>query len=322
MLAGAGATIIVLPVVSLPANAESVNVADGTAKISLLACGQSNPVTTERLPDCSYVAIPTKPGDLYYAYLTAPGDITWTGTVSQGSLTFPASGQLWPRLAFLDGVATNTVKASDITGTVDSNGVVALRVNYETTIQALGFTCSAKGQISMSSDATDPIGGGQGRAVDTATGAFAVAATAPTVPTLTGAACVKAAENLDLSKGVGWYLAGFLKVESGSSPQGATKQTAVVKYPRKLARKGKTVILKRAVVTNAGNRAAAKVTWSRKRGAKGKSKRYASVKVTRAGRITIKTTGKARRLYVRLRLSAPATAGYEAFRVNKVWRVR
>lgn len=323
MLAPVGSMIVALPLASLPATAQSVDIADGTAKVVLPACGQSSPVTTVRTPGCSYVAIPTKAGDLYYAYLTSPGEVVWNGSVRDGALTFPGSGQVWPAMALLDGVATNTVKPSDITGTVDPTGDVSLRVNYETTIQALGFSCTAKGQISLSSSVTDPVGGGQGRVRNPATGDFAVAATSATAPTLTGAACGKASENLDLSKGVGWYLDGFLQTGPGTAPQaGLAKQKAAVKYPKRLAARGRTVILKRTVVTNAGLKATARLTWGIRRSAKGKNKRYARAKSTKNGRLTIKTTGRAKKLFVKLRLSAPSTAGYSAFRLTRVWKVR
>ena len=72
-------------------------------------------------------------------------------------------------------------------------------------------------------------------------------------------------------------------------------QTANVKVPKKIKFKGKTVLLKKAVVTNAGQTAKVKVSWSTKKSAKAKAKRYAKVTKSSKGKVTIKTKGKARK---------------------------
>lgn len=326
LLACVGATVLAFSLAGHSAAAQSPvasNLTNGAASISLPACGQGSPIGTEPVPDCSYIAVPQKESGLYYAHLTAQGGISWAGTVKQGILSFPVAGQAWPTLSFANSLVTATAEPSDITGTVDATGMVALTIRYATTIRALGLSCSAKGQVSMSSAATDPVGGGQGRAVDPATGRFAVAATSAPPPTLTGAACGQAAEFLDLSKGLGWYLVGNLTLDDAPSVDGkVVAQKARVTLPKRIAKQGKTVVLKRGVVTNAGQAARATLTWGTKRKAKSASRKFARVKSTPAGRLTIRTTGKAKRLYVKLRLAAPATTGYAAFSRSKVWRVR
>ncbi len=258
---------------------------------------------------------------MYYAHVTAQGPISWSGTSRQGSLTFPVAGQAWPALSLLDSAVTATARPSDITGTVAADGTVTMTLRYDTTISALGLSCTAKGQVLLSSAATDPVGGGQGLGWDPATGRFAVAATSASVPTLTGAACLRAGDFLDLSKGLGWYISGTLTVDPG--PVGPpAKQKARVKLPKRVAAKGRTVIVGKAVVTNAKQRADVDLTWGTKRSARGEKKRYAKVLVTKSGKVTLRTRGKAKRLYVRLRLSAPATPGYGAYSRTKVWRAR
>ncbi|MEZ5157227.1 MAG: fibronectin type III domain-containing protein [Candidatus Nanopelagicales bacterium] len=92
------------------------------------------------------------------------------------------------------------------------------------------------------------------------------------------------------------------------------KQTASVKVPKKIMYKGKTVLLKKAVRTNAGQKAKSKIT------VKPKKKKYAKVKTTKKGKVTIKTLGK-KKLKVTLKLTAPATSQYTAYSYTKKWTV-
>ena len=55
------------------------------------------------------------------------------------------------------------------------------------------------------------------------------------------------------------------------------------------------MLLKKAVVTNAGQTATAKVTWSTKKSAMGNKARFASVTTSKAGKVTITTTRKAKK---------------------------
>jgi len=75
------------------------------------------------------------------------------------------------------------------------------------------------------------------------------------------------------------------------------------------------------LVTNAGQQVSARVGWGKTKSAKGSKKSYARVS-TKGGKVVLRTTGKARKLHVRLTLQAPATPGYEAFRLTRVWKVR
>ncbi|MEI2786949.1 MAG: hypothetical protein V9E82_14770 [Candidatus Nanopelagicales bacterium] len=79
--------------------------------------------------------------------------------------------------------------------------------------------------------------------------------------------------------------------------------------------KGKTTLLKKAVVTSAGNKAAAKVV------VKPKGKKYAKVSTKKNGKVVIKTQGQ-RKLLVVLRLTAPATAQANAYVQVKKWTVK
>ncbi|MCO5300845.1 MAG: fibronectin type III domain-containing protein [Candidatus Nanopelagicales bacterium] len=92
-------------------------------------------------------------------------------------------------------------------------------------------------------------------------------------------------------------------------------QTAKVKTPKKIKPKGKTVLLKKAVTTNAGQKAKAKVKVSPK------SKKYSKVKITKSGKVTIQTKGK-KKLKVTLKLTAPATDRYTAYSYTKKWKVK
>ena len=92
-------------------------------------------------------------------------------------------------------------------------------------------------------------------------------------------------------------------------------QTAKVKTPKKIKPKGKTVLLKKAVKTNAGQKAKATVKVSPK------SKKYSKVKITKSGKVTIQTKGK-KKLKVTLKLKAPATDRYTAYKYTKKWKVK
>ena len=93
------------------------------------------------------------------------------------------------------------------------------------------------------------------------------------------------------------------------------KQTASVKVPKKIKYRGKTVLLKKAVRTNAGQKAKSKVT------VKPKKRTYAKVKTTTSGKVTIRVRGK-KKLKVTLKLKAPATSHYTAYSYTKKWTVK
>ena len=93
------------------------------------------------------------------------------------------------------------------------------------------------------------------------------------------------------------------------------KQTATVKVPKKIKYKGKTVLLKKAVKTSAGQKAKSKVT------VKPKGKKYSKVRTTKKGKVTILTRGK-KTLKVTLKLTAPATSQYASYSHIKRWKVK
>ncbi len=82
------------------------------------------------------------------------------------------------------------------------------------------------------------------------------------------------------------------------------------------------MLLTKTAVTNAGQTATAKVTWSRKKSAKGSDDRYANLEVGKSGKVTLRTTGKAKQLYVKLSLTAPAVPGYQPYSITKKWTVK
>lgn len=92
-------------------------------------------------------------------------------------------------------------------------------------------------------------------------------------------------------------------------------QTATVQVPKKIAYTGRTVLLKKAVRTNAEQKASSKVTVSPK-GAK-----YSTVKTTPKGKVTITTLGK-KKLKVTLKLTAPAVGQYGPYSATKKWTVQ
>jgi hypothetical protein len=142
----------------------------------------------------------------------------------------------------------------------------------------------------------------------------------PPFPSLNATCLQLGTVDYNLLKGVGWYLTGTLNVPPGTPTPGPVvprKQTAKVKLPKTIAAKGKTVLLKKAVTTNAGQPATPTVTWSRN-----SAKRFASLKVTKAGKVTIKTTGKAKKLLVTMILAAPPTDAYTSYSSTTSWLVK
>ena len=304
-----------------PPLAHAAEIGTGPAEVNLAVCAAGDTQTDTFIPNCSYSYL-TKVAAPPYTYLTSQGAVAWKGTATGGALAFPASGQTWPALTNLFLGASRTTTPKDVTGTVDSNGKVDLTLSYDTLIKAGANQCTLTGTVALSSQGTEKLGGqAVGKDYDPATGQFAVVSTTYTAPAATGS-CLLINAAYDLSKGMGWYLTGTMTLPAPPVPPLAQKQTATVKVAKKVMRTGKTVLLKKAVVTNAGNEAMAKVTWSTKKKAKGTKAKYASVKTTKAGKVTLKTTGKAKKLYVKLSLKAPAVTGYEAYSYSKTWKVK
>jgi hypothetical protein len=139
----------------------------------------------------------------------------------------------------------------------------------------------------------------------------------PVIPALNASCLQLAATDYALLKGASWFLTGTMTLPGGPAATAVRTQTAKVKLPRRIKAEGKTVLLKRAVRTNAGQTARARVTWS-----KGSAKRLARVRTTKAGKVTITTTGKAKRLRVTLTLRAGATGPYKPYAKTTSWLVQ
>jgi hypothetical protein len=321
VLAGASAAALAL-CVSTPATA--VDVGNGPATVTLEACAQGSSQTNTYFPGCSYVHLVGKDAPSY-TYLTSQGAVSWLGgSASNRVLTFPAAGQTWPTLTGLHNDNSITWRPEEIGGSIDADGTVSLAILYEMTVHVpngpFPGKCKLNGFVGLTSQGTEPLGGQAiGKNYDPATGRFAVVSTDgfPPLPSLNPTCLRLATVDYDLLKGIAWYLTGTLDVPPAPPPVVPRQQTAKVKLPKKIAAKGKTVLLKKAVTTNAGQQATPTVTWS-----KGSTKRFASVKVTSSGKVIIKTTGKAKRLRVALGLSAPATAEYTAYSSTTRWLVK
>lgn len=304
---------------TVPSAAHAVE--DGPAFVQLPQCSSGTPVSETRVPDCSYIALPGRDGTVYYGYLSSAGQVTWGGTSTGGILGFPADAQQWPALAPLfSGIGSARLIPAPISGITTDAGSAQFTMTFTARVEALGSQCTATGTATISTDATDTVGGAVGTPLSG--GRFGAAGTSTSPPILTGSACSQATSYLDLSRGVGVYAAGLMTLGGTSSGASAGAQTATFDVPRRIDRKGSTVILKSAVMTNAGQRAISTVTWSTKKSANGSSQRFASTWTTRSGKLTLKTTGAAKRLYVRLTVSAPAAPGFNELLVTKRWVIR
>ncbi len=294
--------------------AGAVDLTDGPAQVDLTVCAQGSSQTDTFVPNCSYTFLAKKLAPSY-TYLTSHGAVSWkSGSLTGNTLSFPAVGQTWPPLSGLYLGASSTTTPRDITGTIDADGRVDLTMQYEVLLQSGISQCTLTGSVALSSKGNEKLGGASGSNYNPATGAFSVVSTSYNQPAESGQ-CLLANAAYDLSQGMGWYLTGTLEL-----PGAPVAQTATVKVPKTIKAKGKTVLLKQAVVTNAGQTATAKLSWSTK--TKGPKKKFASVKTSKAGKVTITTTGKAKRLKVKLSLKAPAVPGYQPYSYSKKWTVK
>ena len=307
--------------------AAAIDLGNGSATVTLEVCAQGSTQTDTYIPDCSYIYLTGRDAPSY-TYLTSQGAVSWLdGSLTSSVLSFPAQGQTWPTLTGLYADNSITWTPQDIGGSIDADGVVTLAMLYELTVHVpdgpYPGDCRLSGIVGLSSEGTEPLRGlSAGRNYDPATGQFAVVSTEsfPPFPSL-NATCLRwGTVDYNLLKGVDWYLTGSLNVPPGTPtppPIVPRKQTAKVKLPKEIAAKGKTVLLKQAVTTNAGQRATPTVKWSKR-----STKRFASVKVTTGGKVTIKTTGKAKKLLVTMTLAAPPTTEYTSYSSTTSWLVR
>ena len=316
---GLAAAGVLLTIGLYPPPASAVEVGNGPAEVTLNVCAAGSSQTDTYVPNCSYTYL-TKVAAPSYTYLTSQGAVSWKGTATGTALSFPATGQTWPTLSNLFLGASSTITPKNITGTVDANGKVDLTLDYDMLLAAGANQCRLTGTAMLSSQGTEKLGGQSvGKDWDPATGQFAVVSISYTAPAATGS-CLLVNAACDLSKGMGWYLTGTLTLPS--APPVIQEQTATVKVAKKVKRNGKTVLLRKAVVTNSDQKATPTVTWSTKKKAKGRNLKLAAVKTSKTGKVTLRTTGKATKLYVKLSLKAPATTGYEAYSYTKKWAVR
>ena len=168
----------------------------------------------------------------------------------------------------------------------------------------------------MSSDGVEWLSGaGRGHAYDPQTGQFALASTAYSAVTATGVCGMVTAVGYDLAPGTGWYLTGTLSLPP------VQPQTAVASSGEADQGRGQDRAAEEVRGHQCWSDSGAVVTWSTKKSAKGTKAKYATWKTKRSGKVVIITTGAAKRLYVKLALTAPAVHGYTAYQYTKTWRV-
>lgn len=142
--------------------------------------------------------------------------------------------------------------------------------------------------------------------------------------------CHLIASLIDLSAGIGLTLrAAWSTTQSQDEgaqttehakplPTSKQRQTLLVELPRRIRKKRVTVLLRRAPQTSAGQVANVQIRWSprRQRGAR-------TLQLTRKpnGRLAIKPTGRAKRLRVEIRITAPPTSTHLAMDFQRDWKV-
>lgn len=299
-----------------------VDPGDGAASVVLTKCASGVNPNDAYTPGCSYVRMAKVASTLLskpFVNITAPGDVTWSnGSVTAMALNFPATGQVWQTVTKLSTGTKMTMNPVDITGSIDSGGVVTLSMTYNILLANSPQQCTLTGAAELSSAGTDSAGGAAGSNWDPATGAFAVAGTSPAPTQAPGSDCsIVQASVFDLTQPVGFYFVGTMTLPPPDAAQTATPTVA-----RKVKKSGKTVLLKKAVVTNIGQKATATVSWSPKKAAKGKKGKYAKLTTKKNGKLILTTKGAAKKLYVKVTLSAPAQPGYKAYTYTKVWKAK
>lgn len=276
-----------------------------------------------RVPDCSYIALAEKNGKVNYGQVASSTPVSWKGTSAQGTLAFPASGQSWPGLSV--SLVTVTLTPSAISGQLSPEGRISVDLPLNVMVSAGGFgQCRVRGVVTLATDGVDQVGGGTGLPRDPASGRFALAGTTTTPPTFEGTSnlCAQAQEFVDFTRGLGFYLTGTMTISQPATGGVVGAQTAVFDGPTKIKRKGRTVLLSKPVITNAGQQAAVTVRWSRSKAASGTSPRLARVTTSPKGKVTLVTTGKAKTLHVRMTLSAPPAPGFDEYLQMRRWTVR
>lgn len=265
-----------------------------------------------------------RPGNLFVLYNVTVGTSTQSFSVPLGTVTLiDPQGVVYDQAKFASklgelGSAADCAEDAGSKCATDKTAARAFAAISGATVVlqrsgASGFTTVLEADPGISPNVNPQITNGSGRFQwDVAAGTYRVQVTANGYNPVTSREVVIPPPVLDLH------------IAMTSTQQTSTQklaQTAKVKVAKKVKAKGKTVLLKKAVITNAGLKAKAKVTWSTKKSAKGHKKKYAKVIKGKKGKVTIKTKGKAKKLYVRLTLKAPQTAQYTAFSFAKKWKV-
>lgn len=319
-VAATGVAAAGLTAVASPASALD----NGPLEVKLAEC---SPQQSDNLvPDCSYATLNAKLGG---KFIYTKG--TWSdGSYTDGAVAFPAAGQKWASVSAVGGTKV-TLKGGDITGQVAADGTVTMTMPYEVNLDgALVDNCVIQGTAQLTSAGKEGLqGASSGANLDPATGKFAVVTTAQYGVTFADVSrCGTVTGTLApdiLTTGLGFYLTGTMAPPSADAgPAQVQAQAAKIKPtpPKRIKPKGVTRVLKYPVITEPGQEADAKLSWSTKKNAKGKNARYAKATVTEQGGLSIKTTGKAKRLYVKLTVSAPAMEGYKAYKFTKKWTVK
>jgi hypothetical protein len=261
-----------------------------------------------------------RPGSLFVLYDVTVGTSTQSFSVPLGTVTLiDPQGVVYDQAKFTSKLSElgSAADCAEDAGSKCATDKTAARAHAAITgatvvLQrsgATGFTTVLEADPGISPNVNPQITNGSGRFQwDVAAGTYRVQVTANGYNPVTSREVVIPPPVLDLH------------VAMTSTQKMA--QTAKPKVPKRVKFKGKTVLLKKSVVTNAGQTAKAKVSWSTKKSAKGKAKKYAKVIKGKNGKVTIKTKGKAKKLFVKLTLKAPETAQYTAYNFAKKWKVK
>ena len=278
------------------------------------------------ISDGGRVPVPVAPS----AVTTTPGDrrisVTWTDTpaanyvpVDHYTATASPGGQSCTAVSSgctLEGLTngqayTVTVTATSAAGTGSPSPATAEVVPIATASapQSLNATPGHR-QVAVTWEAPADLGGGQvlnylvraepGGATCTTTGMTC------TIDQLDNATTYRVTVHATTAAGPGQESA----VTATTEP--AWIQTASPKVAKRVKPTAKTVLLRTAVTTNAGQRATAKVRVKRQ---------VAKVRITKRGRVVLLRKTQ-RPFTVTLRLSAPATADHGPYSFTHRWRAR
>lgn len=346
LVASVGALGVVggsLALLSPSASARTLNIGNGAAEVLLSQCNDGGKAQSKTfIEGCSYTAFTNKAGtQTTYTFVSSNGNVTWkNGTIQAGALSFPAAGQTWPSITGLPLDTVSASTASDITGTVDlTTGKVVLNLKVNTLLTSgTGDECTLTGEATLTSDGTEGLGKvAKGSPYDPSTGKFAVVSTTPASVTATGKGCSGLNLLYDVSKGMGYYIAGGMTLPGGATPtpapttptptptptpepttRKAQKPTKALSLPSKLAKTGDTRLVKLPVKTNAGRTAKVAVRCTSVNAAAAGEVR-ACTTFKRAGAVWVNLAGT-QTTKVTVRITAAGTKAYKPMAIRKVYR--